>query len=80
MQDQKTGALNKRLAFAAKARVIVFVFLIPIAVLGGVAIKGYLDSSDFTLRERGGVQLLQSLATLNQQLVLRHDADRGLNG
>lgn len=69
-------AFMQGLTFAAKARVIVLVFLIPIGVLGGLAISGYLDARNFTAQEREGVQVLRSLATLNQQLLLRRDTAR----
>ena len=71
-------AFMQGLTFASKARVIGFVFLIPVAVLGAIVALSYLDSRNFTLRERQGVELLQSLANVNQQLVTRRDADRGL--
>ena len=71
-------AFMQGLTFAAKARVILLVFFIPMVVLGSIAAVDYLDARNFTLRERQGVQLLQSLASVNQQLIIRRDADRAL--
>jgi signal transduction histidine kinase/CheY-like chemotaxis protein len=68
------------LTFGAKARVIVFVFLVPMAVMGAVVVQGYLDSRRFTVQERAGVALLRQLAALNLNLHLAHDVARAALG
>ncbi len=70
----------RALSFAAKARLILCVFSVPIAVLGGAVILRFMDSRSFTVQERAGVHLLQSLATLNEQLLLQRDAERAIMG
>ena len=70
----------RNLTFAAKARVITLVFLVPIVLLGSAAVVDYLDRSEFTQHELQGMALLQSFAPLNQQLVMVRNATRAKLG
>jgi signal transduction histidine kinase/ActR/RegA family two-component response regulator len=64
------------LSFAAKTRLIVCVFAIPIALLGREVISVYLESRSITVQERAGVVLLQSLSTVNSELMFQRDMAR----
>jgi signal transduction histidine kinase/CheY-like chemotaxis protein len=72
--------LMRNLPFSTKAGVITLVFLIPILLLGSAAVVDYLDRSEFTQHELHGMQLLQSFAPLNQQLVLARNTTRARLG
>lgn len=67
------------LSFAGKARLIVCVFAVPIAILGGEVVNRLLENHRFTVQERGGVQLLQSLSTINRQLLSQREAAQAAN-
>jgi signal transduction histidine kinase/ActR/RegA family two-component response regulator len=70
----------RNLPFTTKAWVITLVFLIPIVVLGSAAVADYLDRTEFTQHELQGMQLLQSFAPLNQQVVAVRGAIRVRQG
>jgi signal transduction histidine kinase/ActR/RegA family two-component response regulator len=66
----------RRQSFAAKSRLIVCVFAIPMVILGSAQLLDYFEKRAFTLRERAGVQMLQGLSELNKQLLQQRDTGR----
>jgi signal transduction histidine kinase/ActR/RegA family two-component response regulator len=60
--------LMQRIGFAAKARIILLVFVLPVALLAGVVVNEFQANRRFTQNELKGLRVLQALVPLKQHL------------
>ncbi len=61
------------ISFADKTRIIIFAFLVPIALLGWSVWQGYRETRNFTTGELRGLQLMKTLVPLSREFVLAHN-------